>query len=141
MNNQEYGPKEYGGQPYGQQQYGQQPYGQQPYGQQPYGGQPYGQQPYGPQPPYGPQGPMPPNNNMVWAILTTLLCCLPFGIVAIVYASKVDNLWRNGFYDEAYNASQKAKTWSIASAVCAVVGGIIYGILIACGLFAEILNM
>ena len=29
-------------------------------------------------------------NNMVWAILTTLFCCLPFGIVSIVYAAQVD---------------------------------------------------
>ncbi|WP_010343070.1 CD225/dispanin family protein, partial [Xanthomonas sacchari] len=25
------------------------------------------------------------SNNLVWAILTTLFCCLPLGIVSIVY--------------------------------------------------------
>ena len=25
-------------------------------------------------------------NHMVWAILTTLFCCLPLGVVSIVYA-------------------------------------------------------
>ena len=29
-------------------------------------------------------------NNLVWAILTTLFCCLPLGIVSIVHAAKVD---------------------------------------------------
>ena len=91
------------------------------------------------QPPYGPQGPMPPSSNMVWAILTTLLCCLPFGIVAIVYASKVDGLWQGGFYDAAYQAANKAKTWSIVAAACGLVGSIIYGVLIACGVFGEVL--
>ena len=29
-------------------------------------------------------------NHLVWAILTTLFCCLPLGVVSIVYASQVD---------------------------------------------------
>jgi hypothetical protein len=29
-------------------------------------------------------------NHLVWAILTTIFCCLPFGIVAIVYAAQVN---------------------------------------------------
>ncbi len=55
-------------------------------------------------PPYGgqrPNGGIPPSSNMVWAILTTIFCCLPFGIVAIVYASKVDGMWQAGYYDAA----------------------------------------
>ena len=40
--------------------------------------------------------PRPPGeyipNHMVWAILTTLFCCLPFGIVSIVHAARVDSL-------------------------------------------------
>lgn len=36
--------------------------------------------------------PMPkPNNNLALAIFTTVCCCLPFGIVAIIKASKVDS--------------------------------------------------
>lgn len=34
-----------------------------------------------------------PDNNLVWGILVTILCCLPFGIVSIIKASSVDNLW------------------------------------------------
>ena len=29
-------------------------------------------------------------NNLVWAILSTLFCCLPAGIVSIVYAAQVN---------------------------------------------------
>jgi len=58
-----------------------------------------------------------PDSNLVWAILTTLLCCLPFGIVAIVYASKVDSLYAAGQYAEAQQASDNAKKWSILAAV------------------------
>lgn len=52
-----------------------------------------------------------PNNFLVWAILSTLFCCLPFGIVSIVYASKVDGLWYAGEYAEAQSAASKARTW------------------------------
>lgn len=55
--------------------------------------------------------PPKPNSFLVWAILSTLFCCLPFGIVSIVYASKVDGLWVAGDYDGAEEAASKARTW------------------------------
>lgn len=62
---------------------------------------------------YGPELPphRKPSSFMVWAILSTLFCCLPFGIVSIVYASKVDGLWAAGDYDGAEDAASKARTW------------------------------
>ncbi|MCD8166876.1 MAG: CD225/dispanin family protein, partial [Bacteroides sp.] len=32
-----------------------------------------------------------PDNYLVWAILSTVLCCLPAGVVSIVYSVKVNN--------------------------------------------------
>ncbi|MDT7724196.1 MAG: hypothetical protein QOI21_772 [Actinomycetota bacterium] len=96
---------------------GQQPqYGQQPpqYGQQPpqyYGGQP--QPYYGGMPNYGP----PPDNNLVWAILSTVMCCLPLGIVAIVKSNQVQTLWFQGRPDEARKAADDAKKWAMWSAI------------------------
>lgn len=130
----------YSQQGYSQQQgYGQQPYGQQQgYGQQQYSQQqqPYGQQPYGQQPSYAPGGqygqnpygyPMrKPDTYLVWAILTTVLCCLPFGIVSIVKSTQVDSNWRAGNYDEAFRASESAKKWAIISAVASIVGSFLY---------------
>lgn len=79
----------------------------------------------------GPQTPAP-DSYMVWAILTTILCCLPFGIVAIVYASKVDGLWYSGNQVAALDAASKAKNWSIAAALvgggAAIISGICYAI-------------
>ena len=37
-----------------------------------------------------------PENNLVWGILCTVLCCVPFGIVSIVSATRVDSLWAMG---------------------------------------------
>ena len=56
-----------------------------------------------------------PNNHMVWAILTTICCCLPFGIPAIVYASQVDKKFQQGDFQGAENSSRTAKTWCLVA--------------------------
>jgi hypothetical protein len=50
-------------------------------------------------------------NYLAQAILVTILCCLPFGIVAIVYAAQVNGRLETGNYSGAEEASRKAKTW------------------------------
>lgn len=52
-----------------------------------------------------------PDNHMVWAILTTLFCCVPFGIAAIVHAAKVDGLYNSGDFAGAKSESDKAGKW------------------------------
>jgi len=66
-----------------------------------------------PPPNYGP----PPDNNMVWAILSTVLCCLPLGVVAIVKANQVHTLWFQGFHAEAQKAASEARKWAMWSAI------------------------
>lgn len=56
-----------------------------------------------------------PDNFLPWAILSTILCCLPFGIVAIVYASQVDGYWFAGNYDAARRSAKNARTWTWVS--------------------------
>ncbi len=75
---------------------------------------------------YQQQPPIQPNSNMVWAILTTIFCCLPTGIYAIIQASNVDKLYMSGAYNEAIKASNAAKNWSIIGAVLAIIIWIIY---------------
>ena len=62
-----------------------------------------------------------PESNIVWAIVCTIMCCLPLGIVAIIKAMSVEKLWNQGRYDEAQSAANAAKRWSIAGALCAVI--------------------
>jgi len=50
-------------------------------------------------------------SNLVWAILVTLFCCWPAGIVAIVYAAQVDGLVARGDIAEARQAASNAATW------------------------------
>jgi len=67
-----------------------------------------------------------PNNNLVWAILTTIFCCLPLGVVAIVKASQVNGLWAQGQYDQARKAADDARKWSMWSAIAGVVLAVLY---------------
>lgn len=64
-------------------------------------------------------------NYLVWAILVTVLCFLPTGIVAIVYASQVSTKLAAGDVAGAMESSNKAKMWTIISAVIGVLVGVI----------------
>lgn len=77
-----------------------------------------------------------PNNYMVFAILTTLFCCLPFGVLAIIYSSKVNTLWAAGQYDAAYYNAGKAKLWSIVSASVGAIFIIAYVFFILTGIIS-----
>lgn len=80
---------------------------------------------------------MAPDNNLVWAILSTLLCCWPFGIPAIVNAAKVDKYWLAGHHEEAIYAANEAKRWAKISAIAAVVFWALYIIfVVVLGVFA-----
>ena len=78
-----------------------------------------------------------PPNNLVWAILSTVLCCLPLGVVSIIYASQVDSEWNRGNANEAYRKSRLARNWAIASACSGLIISTIYIICIFIGAFAE----
>ena len=127
-------PEQPGGQPsqpgqpdWSQPSPGQPPYGSQPqYGQPPYGGPPQYGQPYGA--PYGQPGGTPPQNYLVWAILTLIFCCWPLSIVSIVFAAQVNGKYAAGDLTGAQESSRKAKQFALWSAIAACV---IYGLLIA----------
>ena len=59
--------------------------------------------------------PLKPSNWLVYSILATICCCLPFGIVGIIFTARVDSLYYNGMYAEAEKAAKKAKTWTLLS--------------------------
>jgi len=76
-----------------------------------------------PQPQYA--GPKP-KNYLVWSILTTIFCCLPLGIWCIICSSKVNKEWDRGNYVGAKEASSRAKTWIIVSAILGLVANVVY---------------
>ncbi|MDE6544024.1 MAG: CD225/dispanin family protein [Muribaculaceae bacterium] len=94
-----------------------------------------------PQQPGGNVPVYPPSSNLVWAILSTILCCLPLGIVSIVYAAQVDSEWARGNYQEAYRKSRLARNWAIASACSGLVVSIIYMACVFLGAFAGAIGL
>ena len=52
---------------------------------------------------------------LMQSILVTIFCCLPFGIVAIVYATQVEGKQRSGDYEGAEVASNVARLWCWAA--------------------------
>lgn len=100
--------------------------GQDPYGEQNPGGFGNPNYPGGTgQPGYGAPGPAP-DNNLVWAILSTLFCCLPLGIASIVKAASVNSLWAQGQFAQAQKASEDAKKFAIWGAIAGVVVIVVY---------------
>ncbi|MFP5334212.1 MAG: CD225/dispanin family protein [Actinomycetes bacterium] len=91
---------------------------------------------YGGMPPAQPPMSEPPSNNLVWAILTTLFCCLPLGVVSIVFAAQVNGKWQAGDYAGAQEASRKAKQWAIWSAVLGAIGIVLAVVLSVAGVLA-----
>lgn len=65
-------------------------------------------------------------SHMAKAVLVTLFCCLPFGIAAIVNASKVSGAVAMGAYAEAEMYSKKANDWANLSIVLGLVFGVLY---------------
>ncbi|MDR2232656.1 MAG: CD225/dispanin family protein [Tannerella sp.] len=71
-----------------------------------------------------------PDNYLVWAILSTILCCLPLGIVSIINATKVSSTYALGDYAGAQKASDDAKKWAMWGAIIGGVGIVLYIIFI-----------
>lgn len=51
------------------------------------------------------------NNYLVPAIFSTICCCIPFGVVSIVFASQVNSKLAAGDIAGAKDAAGKAKLW------------------------------
>ena len=89
-----------------------------------------------PQPPPGHMAPPPQMagqpmmgsvpNYLVQSILVTLFCCLPLGIVAIVFAAQVNSKLAAGDMYGAQEASSKAKMWCWWSFGLGLTIGVIY---------------
>lgn len=88
--------------------------------------------------PTGGQGAVPPGggtgpahterveNHLIKAILVTVFCCLPVGIVAIVYAAQVDGKARAGDVAEARRLSDEAAKWSKWALFAGIAAWVLY---------------
>jgi hypothetical protein len=79
-------------------------------------------------------------NYLVQAILTTICCCLPFGIVAIVFAAQVNGKVAAGDMAGAEAASKNAKMWAWIAFGCGLVAQIIIWVFYSAVIIAAIHN-
>jgi hypothetical protein len=67
--------------------------------------------------------------NYLWqSIVVTLCCCLPFGIVAIIFAAQVNDKLRRGDVAGAMHSSKQAKMWCLIALGCGLLVALIYGL-------------
>lgn len=62
-----------------------------------------------------------PKNYLVESILVTIFCCLPLGIVGIVFASQVSSKYTAGDYAGAEESSKQAKKFMIWGLIAGIV--------------------
>lgn len=66
-----------------------------------------------------------PQTYLGWSILVTMLCCLPFGVVAIIKSCGVTTSYNRGDYESALKNSKEAQTWIIVSVVVGLISGVL----------------
>lgn len=81
----------------------------------------------GPNPYANNGGPRCPDNHLVAAILVTIFCCLPCGVVALVKANQVNSFYYKGYYDQALLASADADKWIKYALIFGLISFCAYG--------------
>jgi hypothetical protein len=75
---------------------------------------------------FSPSGMAEPPTYLWQSIVVMLLCCLPLGIPALIFSTKVKPAFASGDYTAAMEASKKAKLFCILSLVIGLVVQVIY---------------
>lgn len=88
-----------------------------------------------PPPPGNYGGPVgaPPPNYLVWAILSTLFCCLPLGVASIVFSAQVNSKWNAGDAAGAQASSEKARKFALWATIVGVAFAVLWVILVIAG--------
>jgi len=73
-----------------------------------------------------PSGMAEPPTYLWQSIVVMLLCCLPLGIPALIFSTKVKPAFASGDYAAAMEASKKAKLFCILALVIGLVVQVIY---------------
>jgi hypothetical protein len=83
--------------------------------------------------------PPPPNvpNYLIQAVLVTLCCCLPGGVVAIVYAAQVNSKLATGDIPGAQAASRNAKLWCMISGGIGIAAALIYAVVVGMAMMSS----
>ena len=70
---------------------------------------------------------------LILSIISTLCCCLGFGVVGIVFSAKINSAMLAGNLEEAQNNAKMARIWIIVSFAIGLLTWLIYMVLIVTG--------
>jgi hypothetical protein len=81
-------------------------------------------------------------NNLVLAIVASvvslLACCIPHGLISLIFALQVDKKAAAGDIAGATKSAKQARMWALISIILAIVGGVIA---VVFGLFGAIISI
>ena|SRR6267143_1502066 len=81
-------------------------------------------------------------NNLVLAIVASvvsfLACCIPHGLISLIFALQVDKKSAAGDLEGAANSAKQAKMWAWISIIIAIAG---FVIALVFGLFGAVLSV
>jgi hypothetical protein len=83
-------------------------------------------------------------NNMILAIIATVVsiigCCLPHGVVSLIFAIQVNKKVQAGDIEGATNAAKQAKMWAWISIAVGIIGFIVWILVFGVSGIAAFLN-
>ncbi len=68
---------------------------------------------------------------LVLSIISTICCCPPFGIVAIIFSAKINSAVNSGNAEEARKSAKTARIWIIVAFAAGIISAILYIALMA----------
>lgn len=78
-----------------------------------------------------------PKTWFVPSILATIFCCLPFGIIGIINATKVESLYKSGDIAGSIEASENAGKWTKYAVLTGLIVGVLYFVLTFAGILTS----
>lgn len=81
-------------------------------------------------------------NNLALAIVATVVslvaCCIPHGLVSLIFALQVNKKAAAGDIAGAENSAKQARMWALISIIIGIVGGVIAAVF---GLFGAMISV
>ena len=69
-----------------------------------------------------------PPAPLAWGVVSLILCCMPLGVLAIIFAAQVKPAWRRGDVAKARRASERAQWCVILSMSVGLIAQIFSGV-------------
>jgi predicted RNA-binding Zn-ribbon protein involved in translation (DUF1610 family) len=79
----------------------------------------------------------PPPDYLIWSILSLVFCCVPLGIVALIYSIQCKSAIAAGRYNDAVKHSKTAFQWNLVSLIAGILIGILYVGIAVIGVISE----